>query len=190
MQFRTLMDDLLPTEAGEALGRLLIEYQQFESVISASIDVALEPIDPLGLINTLWAAKLTSARKIETVKKVLNVAAEAYGVPSEVFNGTFPLRIPSTTADRTSEEIAQAFAAMRGALEHASRLLDERNDLFHGDLSIEGSEMVFRARTRSIPCDAQYLINQRQEVVALRLTLSLATTGLREALECLVRTHA
>jgi hypothetical protein len=86
MKIRSQLDSILSGGAGEALGRLLIEYQGLEAAVRTSLEVAYLPIDPLNVIAIL-AKGQTTARKIEIAKEVLITdlePREAYDLGVEV----------------------------------------------------------------------------------------------------------
>jgi hypothetical protein len=189
MKIRSQLDSILSGGAGEALGRLLIEYQGLEAAVRTSLEVAYLPIDPLNVIAIL-AKGQTTARKIEIAKEVLQHAAEKYRVPQVPFTGAFPFEFLAEDKD-ANKQIAQAFAGILETFTNVGNLLKYRNNLFHGSVGIVGSELQFvESKSRQIVANAGNFRRSRQEVRWITFNLLTASQSLSLALAFLRETHA
>lgn len=96
-------------------------------------------MDPIGIVK-LWINGLTISRKIECLKAALNSVATAFGIaPARTFDGSFPLGslLPEAGEEPWSAERAgKAFGNLKVSLEVVRRLLEYRNNLFHGRLKL------------------------------------------------------
>lgn len=121
VHFRSHIDDWLTAEAGESLGRLLVDYQKLESAVRSCLSIAFAAVDPLG-ITELWTKDLTTNRKIHVAKTILNHAATQYGVPETHFTGKYPVMIDPRDSAHAHKQVLNAFAGMRDALSNAADL--------------------------------------------------------------------
>jgi hypothetical protein len=177
------MDDLLPGDVGETLGRLLIDFQELEAAVRSFIDVAFEPVDPLAFV-AIWTKEQTVNRKIETANRLLRLATEKYAIAEVEFVGTFPVQILEKS--RAAEQVRQAFAAARYALADAASLLGYRNNLFHGQVKAEGTEIRFEGAKPGLRGGLAEFAQKRQDVLATIFNVLLAASSVRTALAYLI----
>jgi hypothetical protein len=188
MTFKSELDTMLTPETSEALGRLLIEYQKLELKIRLTMGFAFQAVDPLGIIPDIFARDYTAKRRIEIARKILKLAAKRFRVADVEFKGTHIVGIYTRDEGKANQEVAVAFASLRSALFTAEEVLAYRNDLFHGDVQIEGDEIRFVGKEQKpIASEAWHFKDKRQEVFRAIFHLTMAATGVRVALTYLMQ---
>lgn len=183
--YRNSTDDVVSAQLAEAIGRLLIDIMQLEEMLRTTLEQVLAPIDPVGILAA-QIKDLTTGRKIETAVKAINAVAVKFDVPSVPVSARRLLMTKTNDPVIAMELTAEYFASFRQALSLVQNTVSYRNNLFHGEVEIDGSKVTFVSKAGQLPSDPVDIQQKRQEALEAMAETAMSASGFRASLQWLI----
>jgi len=168
------IEDLLEPSITHQLGRLLIACQLMEEAIRTSFPKVIGLSDTFGITDSLTRDWRAGQRAREAIRIINAITAHFRLPPAEPvwrLIWVFGVRTPKDDALAAREVVAAECAIWQ----RAKLLMEYRNQLFHGRLTVNEGEVTIQTKGSPVPFTAEEFEGRTNEVMEVVFLLTFIT---------------